>query len=493
MSKYIIALDQGTTSSRAVLFSDTLTLIDICQKEFTQIFPKDGWVEHNPEEIWESQWTVLNELIKKNSIKPKDILSIGITNQRETIVIWDKETGVPVYNAIVWQDRRTATRCDSLKEEGIETIVRENTGLTLDPYFSSSKIEWLLENIEGCRERANQGTLLAGTIDTWLIWKLTKGTVHATDVSNASRTMLFNITTLAWDKQLLDIFNIPKAILPEVKQSADDFGHLQLHGCSIPITGVAGDQQAATFGQGCFEPGSIKNTYGTGCFMVMNTGSEKCISNNGLLTTIAWKVNGTVCYALEGSVFIGGAAIQWLRDGLSFFKDAKESELLAKDAHPDSNVMVIPAFTGLGAPYWNSYVRGALFGLTRDSGAAEITQATLRSIAYQSKDLLEAMKKDTPHPIDSITVDGGACANNYLMQFQSDILRIEVNRPKVIESTARGAAALAGLYLNLWNLSEIQALSSVETTFTPHMDEKKATELYSQWLAAVQSLLTYNA
>ena len=438
--KYIIAIDQGTTSSRAVVFDEEAKIVGIAQKEFAQHFPESGWVEHDPMEIWESQWEVFEQVIKENNIEASDIAAIGITNQRETTVVWDKNTGEPVFNAIVWQDRRTASICDELKEQGLEPYIKENTGLVVDAYFSGTKIKWILDTVDGARAKAENGELLFGTIDTWLIWKLTKGAVHATDYSNASRTLVYNIKELKWDTKLLEALNIPEKMLPEVRNSSGEFGTIDYNGASIPIMGVAGDQQAALFGQACFQPGMAKNTYGTGCFMLMNTGDKLFNSKNGLLTTLAWGIDGKVTYALEGSIFIAGAAIQWLRDGLQLFTDAAESEALANSAGDSDDVYVVPAFTGLGAPYWDMYARGAIFGLTRDSGKEQITKATLQSLAYQTKDVLDAMQDDAGIELKTLQVDGGACANNYLMQFQADILGKVVDRPEVIESTAVGAA-----------------------------------------------------
>ncbi|MDH5604196.1 MAG: glycerol kinase GlpK, partial [Cyclobacteriaceae bacterium] len=426
MGKFIIALDQGTTSSRALLFDEKANPLAVEQREFNQIFPKPGWVEHDPLEIWNTQLSVLSSLIANNGVKAGEITAIGITNQRETLVLWDKQTGQPVFNAIVWQDKRTSKLCDHLKEAGWEQYVRENTGLVIDSYFSATKIKWLLDNVEGARKRAERGELLAGTIDTWLIWKLTGGASHVTDVTNASRTMIFNIKTLEWDKKLLEILDIPECILPEVRPSAGHFGDWTFQGVKIPVTGVAGDQQAALFGQTCFEKGSAKNTYGTGCFMLMNTGNVMQLSRNGLVTTIASQVGNEVQYALEGSVFVAGAAVQWLRDGLKVIKSAGETEALAESVKESHDVVVVPAFTGLGAPYWDMYARGAIFGLTRDTETKHLVKATLDSLAYQTKDILEAMQKDASVPLAALKVDGGAVANNYLMQFQADILGVEV-------------------------------------------------------------------
>lgn len=483
--KYIIALDQGTTSSRSILFDKTGTIIAIEQQEFTQHYPHAGWVEHDPMEIWETQVDTLHRLIKKNKIAAKDIAAYGITNQRETTVVWDKNSGEPVYNAIVWQDKRTADLCSQLKRAGHEAKVKSKTGLVIDSYFSATKIHWILENIEGARAKAEKGELLFGTIDSWLIWKLTKGSVHATDYSNASRSMVFNIHELKWDEELLQLLNIPRAILPEVKNSADDFGYYTLDGIEIPIAGVAGDQQAALFGQACLESGMAKNTYGTGCFMLMNTGNKPHSSKAGLLTTIAWGLNGKVHYALEGSVFIAGAAVQWLRDAMKMIDSAPDSEYFAQKTAQEHGVYVVPAFAGLGAPYWDMYARGAIFGLTRDTGKAHIIRATLESLAYQTKDVLDAMEKDSGLKLKTLKVDGGACSNSLLMQFQSDILGTPVERPEVIESTAKGAAYLAGLHIGMWDEKAIVKNQQTERIFEPQMERALADRLYKGWQKAV--------
>jgi glycerol kinase len=484
--KYIIALDQGTTSSRAVLFNQQGEIIDIAQQEFQQIFPTSGWVEHDPEEIWNTQFGVLQKVISDNRIDYKSIAAIGITNQRETTVLWDRATGQPIYNAIVWQDKRTASICEELKANGMTDYVRENTGLVIDSYFSATKVKWILDKVEGARQRAEKGELAFGTIDTWLIWKLTNGKSHATDYSNASRTMLYNIRELKWDEKLLKALGVPKSILPEVKPSAALFGRWNVNGIEIPIAGVAGDQQAALFGQACFEPGMAKNTYGTGCFMLMNTGSTIQQSKNGLITTIAWGLNGKVEYALEGSVFIAGAAVQWLRDSMHLIDQSKDSEYFAAKALGSNEVYVVPAFAGLGAPYWDMYARGAIFGLTRDTGKDHIIKATLESLAYQTKDILNAMQEDAGLTLASLKVDGGACANNILMQFQSDILGTEVERPEVIESTALGAAYLAGIQIGLWRKEDILRSRKIQKQFTPTMDDSTRTKLYNGWKKAVK-------
>jgi glycerol kinase len=486
MSKFIIALDQGTTSSRAVLFDERGSIQGIAQQEFTQIFPQSGWVEHNANEIWNTQLGVLQKLASEKKIDAKSIVAIGITNQRETTVIWDRKTGEPIYNAIVWQDKRTAFICEELKSRGLTDYVRENTGLVIDSYFSGTKIKWILDNVQGARQKAENGELAFGTIDTWLIWKLTNGKSHVTDFSNASRTMVYNIRDLKWDEKLLSELKIPKAILPEVKPSASHFGSWNLNGVEIPIAGVAGDQQAALFGQACFEPGMAKNTYGTGCFMLMNTGSKIQQSKNGLITTIAWGLDGKVEYALEGSVFIAGAAVQWLRDSLHLIDQSKDSEYFAAKALGSNEVYVVPAFAGLGAPYWDMYARGAIFGLTRDTGKDHLIKATLESLAYQTKDILNAMQEDANLKLASLKVDGGACANNILMQFQADILGTQVERPEVIESTALGAAYLAGIQSGLWKKQDITHNRRIQKQFSPQMDEATRDRLYRGWQKAVK-------
>ncbi|HCZ35103.1 MAG TPA: glycerol kinase [Cytophagales bacterium] len=484
--KYIIALDQGTTSSRAVLFNQAGEIKGIAQQEFRQIFPKSGWVEHDPEEIWSSQLGVLQRVIVENAIEVKSIAAIGITNQRETTVIWNRKTGQPIYNAIVWQDKRTASICEDLKQKNLSDYVRDNTGLVIDSYFSGTKIKWILDSVEGARQLAERGELAFGTIDTWLIWKLTNGKSHVTDYSNASRTMIFNIRELKWDERMLKELNIPKSILPEVKPSATNFGTWKVDNSEITIAGVAGDQQAALFGQACFEPGMAKNTYGTGCFMLMNTGSKIQQSKNGLITTIAWGLDGKVEYALEGSVFIAGAAVQWLRDSLHLIDQSKDSEYFAAKALGSNEVYVVPAFAGLGAPYWDMYARGAIFGLTRDTGKDHIIKATLESLAYQTKDILNAMQEDAGIKLASLKVDGGACANNILMQFQADILGTAVERPEVIESTALGAAYLAGIQIGLWKKEDILKNRRIEKEFTPTMNTTQRDKLYRGWQKAVK-------
>ncbi len=489
--KYIVALDQGTTSSRAILFDENQKIAGVAQKEFTQIYPKEGWVEHDPMEIWSSQSGVLAEVIARTGITQHDIIGLGITNQRETTIVWDKATGKPVYNAIVWQCRRTAKICDDLaKIEGFADYISDNTGLLLDAYFSGTKIKWILDNVEGAREKAEKGELLFGTVDTWLIWKLTNGKVHATDYTNASRTMLYNIKELKWDEKILETLNIPKSMLPEVKDSSGTFGYANLGGKGghrIPIAGVAGDQQAALFGQACFNEGESKNTYGTGCFMLMNTGEKFVKSNNGLVTTIAIGLNGKVQYALEGSIFVGGASVQWLRDELKLVTESQDTEYFARKVEDNGGVYVVPAFVGLGAPYWDMYARGAIFGLTRGANKNHIIRATLESIAYQTKDVLNAMEEDSGIKLSSLRVDGGAAANNFLMEFQADILGTSVDRPVVLETTALGAAYLAGLAVGFWeSKEEIKTKWILDKKFEPNMTEEKRTKKYAGWKKAVE-------
>lgn len=486
MKKYVLALDQGTTSSRAILFDRNGAIVNLAKKEFKQIYPKPGWVEHDPAEIWETQLNSAIEAIK--GIDPDEIACIGITNQRETTVLWDRNTGKPVYNAIVWQSRQTSEICDELKKTGIQTYINENTGLVIDAYFSGTKIKWILDNVPGVREKAEKGDILFGTIDTWLIWNLSANKVHVTDYSNASRTMIYNIRELKWDERLLDALSIPSNILPEVKASSEFYDNTRkdLLGSEIPISGIAGDQQSALFGQLCFQEGMIKNTYGTGCFMLMNTGEKIVKSHNGLITTIAWGIGGKVEYALEGSIFVAGAAIQWLRDELKLIHDAGDSEYFAQKV-PDSNgVYVVPAFTGLGAPYWDMYARGAIIGLTRGVNRNHIIRATLESIAYQTKDIIEAMVDDSGINLTALRVDGGATENNFLMQFQSDILNVNIERPDVTETTALGAAYLAGLAVGLWkSKGEIVQNWSIERKFRPEMGEETRGKLYMGWKKAV--------
>lgn len=488
--KYILSLDQGTTSSRAILFDKSGNIVKVAQKEFTQFYPKPGWVEHDAMEIWGTQSGVAREVLETAGVSPHEIAAIGITNQRETTVVWDRHTGKPVYNAIVWQCRRTAPICDDLKAKGFETHIREKTGLVIDAYFSGTKVKWILDNVEGARERAEKGDLLFGNIDTWLIWNLTRGKVHVTDYSNASRTMLYNIADLKWDDTILQALNIPKSMLPEVKPSSEIYGKTDLQtfgGAEIPISGIAGDQQAALFGQTCFEPGMAKNTYGTGCFMLMNTGEKMVPSANGLLTTIAWGLDGKVEYALEGSIFIAGASVQWLRDELKLISDAADTEYFASKVEDTNGVYLVPAFAGLGAPYWDMYARGSLVGLTRGSNKNHVIRATLESIAYQTRDVLEAMQEDSGINLATLKVDGGATANNFLMQFQSDILGVQVDRPKVTETTALGAAYLAGLAVGFWkSKEEIKTNWAVGRQFNHSIDETYRTKLYAGWKKAVE-------
>ena len=484
MKDKIISIDQGTSSTRSVLYNNKGQFIDAVQIEFEQIFPDDGWVEHNPEKIWETVLSSLKSLAHDNKIDSSEIASIGITNQRETTVIWNKRTGKPIHNAIVWQDRRTATYCDSLKQH--EDLIRKKTGLTIDPYFSATKINWLLENVKGAREDAKKGDLLFGTIDSYLIWKLTDGNSHKTDITNASRTMLFNIKEEKWDNDLLDLFDIPVNLLPTVCENASDFGSTKVLGGQINIGGVAGDQQAALIGQCCFNPGEVKSTYGTGCFMIVNTGDKVVYSTNKLLTTIGYKINGETSFALEGSIFVAGSAVQWLRDGLGMFKDSSETETLSMNASKSSKVLVVPALTGLGAPYWDADARGAIFGLTRDTGREEITKATLESIVFQSKDLLEAMKKDKAS-FQKLMIDGGMVVNDWFCQNLSNILEVEVIRPKIIETTSLGAAFLAGLNAGVFeDLNSLRDSKEVERTFSPEEDENR----YLEWKEAVAKILS---
>jgi len=488
--EFVLSLDQGTTSSRAILFNKSGEIVAVAQKEFTQIYPKPGWVEHDPTEIWATQIGVAIEVLNKAGVSTDQIASIGITNQRETTVVWDKLTGKPIYNAIVWQDRRTAGICDELKARGMESYIRKNTGLVVDAYFSGTKVKWILDHVEGARESASQGNLLFGTIDTWLIWNLTKGQVHATDYSNASRTLLYNIRELSWDKMLLNELEIPASMLPEVKPSSFVYGTTSpslFGGAEIPIAGVAGDQQAALFGQTCFEPGMAKNTYGTGCFMLMNTGERLVESHSGLLTTIAWGVGDKVEYALEGSIFIAGAAVQWLRDGLKIIDSAPDSEYYASKVDSTDGVYVVPAFAGLGAPYWDMYARGAIFGLTRGTTKEHVIRATLESLAYQTKDVLGAMETDSGIQLQTLRVDGGAVSNNLLMQFQADVLGVNVERPVVTETTALGAAYLSGLAVGFWESTEdIINNSQVDATFSPDMEDETRSNLYKGWKKAVE-------
>ncbi|GAB6179680.1 glycerol kinase GlpK [Desulfotomaculum defluvii] len=489
VKKYVLALDQGTTSCRAILFDRDSNIVGVAQKEFTQIYPKAGWVEHNAEEIWSTQYGVIAEVIAKTGINPEEIASIGITNQRETTVVWNKHTGKPIHNAIVWQCRRTTEICDQIKAKGLEETFRKKTGLVVDAYFSGTKVKWILDQVPGARELADKGELLFGTMDTWLIWKLTGGKVHVTDYSNASRTLMYNIRELRWDEELLEILNVPANMLPMVKASSEVYGYTQQDqflGYSVPIAGVAGDQQAALFGQACYEPGMAKNTYGTGCFMLMNTGDELYDSKNGLLTTIAWGLDGKVTYALEGSIFIAGAAIQWLRDGLKILESAPDSEYFASKVDDTDGVYLVPAFAGLGAPYWDMRARGAIVGLTRGTTKEHIIRAALDSLAYQTKDVLGAMEADSNIKLQALKVDGGAVANNLLMQFQADILDVPVERPKVIETTALGAAYLAGLAVGFWESKEELAKRwKLDRSFASVMADQQRNKLYNGWKKAV--------
>jgi len=489
MEKYIMALDQGTTSSRAIIFNQKGEVVQIAQKEFTQHFPKPGWVEHDASEIWGSVLAVIAQSLSSANIEPKQIAAIGITNQRETTVVWDKNTGLPVYNAIVWQSRQTADICEELKQKGYNDLFRDKTGLLIDAYFSGTKVKWILDNVEGAREKAEKGDLLFGTIDTWLVWKLSGGKAHVTDYSNASRTLMYNIYDLKWDDELLDILGVPKSMLPEVRPSSEIYGKTVPHhffGEEVPIAGIAGDQQSALFGQACYESGMAKNTYGTGCFMLMNTGEKPVKSEHGLLTTIAWGIDGKVEYALEGSIFVAGSAIQWLRDGLRVLRNAAESEEYATKVSSTDGVYVVPAFVGLGTPYWDSDVRGAVFGLTRGTTREHFVRATLESLAYQTKDVLTAMEADSGIQLKKLRVDGGAVANNFLMQFQSDILGVPVERPKVNETTALGAAYLAGLAVGYWkDRHEIAEHWQIDRSFDVQMGEDERNKLYEGWKKAV--------
>jgi len=490
MSQFILALDQGTTSSRAIIFDKEGNIVAVAQKEFTQIFPQPGWVEHDAGEIWSTQLGVAMEAILKAGITVQDIAAIGITNQRETTVVWDRASSQPIYNAIVWQDRRTAAYCDTLKNDGHAPTILAKTGLVTDAYFSGTKVKWILDNVKGARAKAEKGELCFGTIDSWLLWKLTNGTVHATDMSNASRTLLYNIYELEWDEALLKLFDIPASMLPQVRSSSEVYGYTQnvLTAAPIPVSGIAGDQQSALFGQMCTEPGMVKNTYGTGCFMLMNTGEKPVTSHNNLLTTIAWKVDGKVQYALEGSVFIGGAVVQWLRDGLKIIQRSADVEELASKVKNNGGVYMVPAFTGLGAPYWNQHARGTIVGLSRGSSNAHIARAAVESIAFQSMDVLRSMEADAGLPIAEVRVDGGATINNELMQFQADILNTKVVRPQVTETTALGAAYLAGLAVGFWE--DVEALKQnwkKDQEFSPSMEHEKRNDLQKHWKKAVKA------
>ncbi|ALC90230.1 glycerol kinase [Bacillus sp. FJAT-18017] len=495
MGKYILALDQGTTSSRAILFGHDGQIVHMAQKEFTQHFPQPGWVEHNADEIWGSILAVIASCLTESGVKPSEIAGIGITNQRETTVVWDKETGRPIYNAIVWQSRQTNGICEELKAAGHSDLFRDKTGLLIDAYFSGTKVKWILDHVQGSREKAKAGKLLFGTIDTWLIWKLSGGKAHVTDYSNASRTLLYNIYDLKWDSELLSILGIPESMLPEVRPSSEIYAKTAPHhffGQEVPIAAAAGDQQAALFGQACFEEGMAKNTYGTGCFMLMNTGENAVKSNHGLLTTIAWGIDGKVEYALEGSIFVAGSAIQWLRDGLRMIRSAKDSESYASRVNSTDGVYVVPAFVGLGTPYWDSDVRGAVFGLTRGTSKEHFIRATLESLAYQTRDVLSAMEADSGIRLKTLRADGGAVSNNFLMEFQSSILNVSVERPVINETTALGAAFLAGLATGFWkNRKEISEQWALGGSFEPSMEEKEREELYSGWKKAVHAAMAF--
>tara|TARA_R110001606_G_scaffold5472_3_gene25051 strand:+ start:633 stop:2183 length:1551 start_codon:yes stop_codon:yes gene_type:complete len=488
MSSFILAIDQGTTSSRAILFDRQGQVAAVAQQEFAQHFPHDGWIEHNPEDIWETVVATCRDVMRNADISADQIDGIGITNQRETTILWDRKTGKPLYNAIVWQDRRTSDLCQSLRDKGHTDVVQAKTGLLIDPYFSATKLGWILDNVEGARERAEQGELAFGTVDSFLIWRLTGGQQHVTDATNASRTALFNIHTQEWDEELLTLFNIPANLLPEVKDSSDDFGTTEAHwlGASLPIAGVAGDQQAALVGQACFQPGMGKSTYGTGCFMIVNTGETPSLSRNRLLTTIGYRLNGKPTYAMEGSIFVAGATVQWLRDGLNLFADASETEALAQETRSGHSVYLVPAFTGLGAPHWDPKARGAIFGLTRDTGIAEIVAAGLQAVCYQTRDLQHCMNDDMEAPPGTLRVDGGMVKNSWVMQFLADMLGVQVDRPTILETTALGAAYLAGLRLGWYQtLEEIEQLWRCEKSFLPEMEESTREELYQGWLDAV--------
>lgn len=492
--KYILSLDQGTSSSRAIVFDHDGKICSVAQKEFTQYFPKSGWVEHEPHEIWSSQAAVIAEAISAIGINGLNIAAIGITNQRETTLVWDRDTEDPIYNAIVWQDRRTSGYCDELKEKGYVDMIRRKTGLIVDAYFSATKIKWILDNVPGARERAEKGKLMFGTVDTWLVWRLTRGEVHVTDVTNASRTMLFNIHTLDWDDELLKLFGIPRSMMPEVKQSSEIYGHTTttIFAHEVPIAGIAGDQQAALFGQMCTEPGSVKNTYGTGCFLLMNTGEKPILSENRLLTTIAWKINGKVSYALEGSIFVGGSVVQWLRDGLKCIQSSSDVEALAASVPDTGGVYFVPALTGMGAPYWEPDARGLICGISRGTTSAHIARAALEGIAYQTYDIVKAMERDAKLPITNLKVDGGASRNNLLMQFQSNILDTEVLRPEVTETTALGAAYLAGLAVGYWkDIDEIRSQWRVDRTFVPGGNSEEVARSLKGWKDAVQRTIMH--
>jgi len=489
--KYILAIDQGTTSTRAIIFDHNSNIIAMASEPIQQIYPHPGWVEHSPNQIWVSVLAVVARVLLEANLKPQDVEAIGITNQRETTIVWDKKTGQPIYNAIVWQSRQTAPICDDLKKKGYSQLFKAKTGLLIDAYFSGTKVKWILDNVPNARDKANRGELLFGTIDTWLVYKLTGETVHVTDYTNASRTLLYNIHKLTWDEELLNILGIPQSMLPEVKSSSEIYGYTIPHhffGKKVPIAGIAGDQQAALFGQNCFEQGSVKNTYGTGCFMLMNTGDTPILSEHGLLTTIAWGINGKITYALEGSVFVGGSSVQWLRDGIKLIQSASDTEPLAKSLASNEGVYIVPAFVGLGTPYWDSDARGAVFGLTRGTTKEHFARAILEAICYQSMDVLRAMEEDTKLPIKSFKIDGGATVNQFMMQFQSDILNLVVEQPKILETTALGAAYLAGLATGYWkNISDIEASWQLKQAYHPHMDDQTRNHLIHGWKVAVEA------
>ena len=493
MKQYILALDQGTSSSRAIVFDQKGTPCAVAQKEFRQIFPQSGWVEHDPHEIWSSQASVIAEAITMMDINGLNLAGIGITNQRETTIVWDSETEEPIYNAIVWQDRRTSDYCDELKNQGLTDTIRQKTGLIIDAYFSATKIKWILDNVPGARKRAERGKQMFGTVDTWLIWRLTRGEIHVTDVSNASRTMLFNINTLDWDQELLDLFGIPRSMMPEVKSSSEIYGHTKttIFAHKVPISGIAGDQQAALFGQMCTEPGMVKNTYGTGCFLLMNSGEKPILSKNNLITTVAWKIGDKVNYALEGSIFVGGSVVQWLRDGLGVINSSSEVEELASRVPDTNGVYFVPALTGLGAPWWDQYARGTIVGISRGTNTAHIARAALEGIAYQTMDITAAMSRDAGIPLKELKVDGGASRNNLLMQFQADILGTRVIRPQVVETTAMGAAYLAGLAVGYWSsIDDIRKQWQIDRIFEPSWEQEKIDDAKAHWADAVKRTLS---
>lgn len=493
MKQYILALDQGTSSSRAIVFDQKGTPCAVAQKEFRQIFPQSGWVEHDPHEIWSSQASVIAEAITMMDINGLNLAGIGITNQRETTIVWDSETEEPIYNAIVWQDRRTSDYCDELKNQGLTDTIRQKTGLIIDAYFSATKIKWILDNVPGARKRAERGKLMFGTVDTWLIWRLTRGEIHVTDVSNASRTMLFNINTLDWDQELLDLFGIPRSMMPEVKSSSEIYGHTKttIFAHKVPISGIAGDQQAALFGQMCTEPGMVKNTYGTGCFLLMNSGEKPILSKNNLITTVAWKIGDKVNYALEGSIFVGGSVVQWLRDGLGVINSSSEVEELASRVPDTNGVYFVPALTGLGAPWWDQYARGTIVGISRGTNTAHIARAALEGIAYQTMDITAAMSRDAGIPLKELKVDGGASRNNLLMQFQADILGTRVIRPQVVETTAMGAAYLAGLAVGYWSsIDDIRKQWQIDRIFEPSWEQEQIDDAKAHWADAVKRTLS---